>query len=364
MSDYYSNITIEQKEDSQLCITGEIPVERAHTYRDRAIARLGQDASIPGFRKGKVPPSMIAERLGEATIWNEIASLALADAYPNIIEEEKLNVVGRPQITITKLAPENPIGFSIAVSVLPEFTLPDYAKVAKDALSSVTDSEEISDGEIQKTIKTVRENHAHAQWHQDHPDDHSHDHEIKEGDLPVFDDAFVQSLGNFPTTSDFTEAIKRQLASEKSRTLMEKRRMAIAEALVEKTPFAVPLPFVESELNKMTAEFESSIGRMGMSVDEYLKHAEKDIASIRNEWKAEATKRAKLQIIVGKIAKEEGIEPDKEKLGREIAHIKEHYPDADPENVQAYVETLLITQAVFEFLEGGKKAADTESLTA
>jgi FKBP-type peptidyl-prolyl cis-trans isomerase (trigger factor) len=297
----------------------------------------------------------LEERLGEGAIWNEIAGLAISDAYPKIVEGKNLRIVGRPEVTITKLAPGNPIGFTITVGLMPDVVLPEYRAIAADALLKADESLEVGEAELAEAIRTIRENHAHAKWHHDHPEDHSHNHqEWKEEDLPAFDEAFVRSLGGFKTVAEFTDALKNQIATGKIQRLKEKKRVAVADALIAATPFPVPPVFVESELNKMTAEFETTVGRMGMTVDEYLSKAEKDVATLRNEWRAEAKKRAQLQVILNAIAEKEAIALDEDKVAREIAHITEHFPDANPGNVRAYVETMFTNQKVFELLESGE----------
>ena len=67
--------------------------------------------------------------------------MALNEHYPKIIEEEKIDAISRPEISITKLARKNPLGFKIKTAVLPEIKLPDYKNIAKDILSKLTDEE-------------------------------------------------------------------------------------------------------------------------------------------------------------------------------------------------------------------------------
>lgn len=350
-SNLYTSLSVTDADESQVLITGEIPADIALSYKQKALKSLGRTASLDGFRPGKVPEDVIEKRLGEQAVWNEIASLAISEAYPQMVAEKELNVVGNPAITITKLAPGNPIGFSITVGVMPNFTLPDYKAAAKEALAGVTETDEVTDADIEAAIQSIRQNHAHAKWHRDHPDDHSHSHDIPEENLPIVDDAFAQTLGGFQTVNDLKEALKGQVKSEKEYKLKETRRQAIAEKLVEKTPFAVPPIFIQSELNKMTSEFESTIGRMGIDPVDYLTKIGKTIEGLHAEWRPEAKKRAQLQLIINKIGAEEKVEIDQERLKREAEHIIEHYPEANPANVHAYVETMLSNNKVFEILE-------------
>ena len=169
-------------------------------------------------------------------------------------------------------------------------------------------------------------------------------------------DDFAKTIGDFATVADLKIALKTQVASEKKYKLKEKRRVSIADALVGKTPFAVPPIFIESELGKMTAEFEGNVRRMGIDPMEYLAKVEKTVDQLHAEWRPEAKKRAQLQIIINAIAEKEKVEIDQKQFDREVAHIMEHYSDAKLENVKAYVETMLTNNRVFEILEGEEKA--------
>ena len=78
------------------------------------------------------------------------------------------------------------------------------------------------------------------------------------------------------------------------------------------------------------------------------------IEDIRKEWTPHAEKKAKLQLILNAIAKEEKIAPAPEEIEAEVNHIVEHYKDADRERAYVYADTVLTNEKVFEFLESQK----------
>ena len=57
--------------------------------------------------------------------------MALSEYYPKILEENKIDAISRPEISITKLARKNPLGFKIKTATMPEMKLPDYKQIAK-----------------------------------------------------------------------------------------------------------------------------------------------------------------------------------------------------------------------------------------
>jgi len=156
----YDNIKVNKLEDSEIEIKGEIPVSVIPGYRTKALKRLGENANIDGFRKGHIPEKILIEKVGEDSIMEEVAEMALADMYPTLVLDKNLSVIGSPQVTITKLAQGNPIGFKIKSAVLPEFTLPDYKEIAKDiAKKSEGNSptvDEVTDADVEKVLIEVR----------------------------------------------------------------------------------------------------------------------------------------------------------------------------------------------------------------
>ena len=90
---------------------------------------------------------------------------------------------------------------------------------------------------------------------------------------------------------------------------------------------------------------------MGMTFDAYMKAVGKTAEDMHKEWRADAEKRAKVQLITSQIAESESIAPDEEELAREAVRLHELYPDADKERVRGYLEMLLTNEKVFKFLE-------------
>jgi FKBP-type peptidyl-prolyl cis-trans isomerase (trigger factor) len=114
---------------SEVEIVGEISADDFENERQHAVLHLSQDIKIDGFRPGKAPEKVIIDVIGEQKILNEMAALVMQREYPRIINEKKIKAIGRPEITITKLARNNPLGFKIKTYVMPEVELPDYKKI-------------------------------------------------------------------------------------------------------------------------------------------------------------------------------------------------------------------------------------------
>jgi len=346
-------VEIKDTEGGEVEITGEIPVPILEEHRTKAIENLSKNIEIPGFRKGKVPEGVLVKKIGEMPILEEMAEYALAKAYPEILIENKIDAIGRPKVNITKIAKGESLGFKIQTAIMPEVSLPDYKNIAQEMSSGRKKEKiEVSEKEVDETIENILKQRA-AVKKDTEADSSAKDSPLqdKDGKLPELNNEFVKTLGDFKDVEDFKKQIRENLRKEKEARAQQKNRMEILEAILGKTKAVLPSIIVESELEKMMSQFEGDIARMGLKFDEYLKHIKKTREDLRKEWRVDAEKRAKTQLIMNKIAVEEKIEAPKEEMEKQIKHLMEHYKDADPINVKTYIETILLNEEVFKLLE-------------
>ena len=94
--DSIKNIEIKKLEKSRVEITASIDKDYFKTFRNQALSNINNEITIDGFRKGKIPENILIQKVGEMTILEEMAELALSKAYPEIIIKEKIEAIGRP----------------------------------------------------------------------------------------------------------------------------------------------------------------------------------------------------------------------------------------------------------------------------
>lgn len=127
-------IEIKSLPGSEVEIAGEISAGDFESHREQVIKKLSQEMKIDGFRPGNVPEKVLTEKIGESAILEKMAAFTLQKEYPEIIKRHKIKAIGQPEILITKLAKDNPLGYKIKTAVLPEIDLPDYEKIAKETV--------------------------------------------------------------------------------------------------------------------------------------------------------------------------------------------------------------------------------------
>ena len=106
-------IKVSKLPKSEVEIEGELEAPLFESYFTKALKKLSEHLKVDGFRKGKIPESVILSKIPEMSILEEMAEMALAENYPKIIEDEKIDAISRPEISLTKLARNNPLGFKI-----------------------------------------------------------------------------------------------------------------------------------------------------------------------------------------------------------------------------------------------------------
>ncbi len=347
-------IKIKNLPKSRIEITGEIPAEIFMSYREVALKEIQKTFTKEGFRTGNVPIDMIEKNIKEMSLLEEMAERAIALAYPKIIVEHKLDVVSRPEVGITKLAKGNPLGFIITTDILPKIEKLDYVSIAKKSEENQKPKEEIavSDEEMNNVLLDLRRSRvAHPEGHDSSaPHDHSHP-EIKEEDLPPMDEKFFASLGNFKTANELKVKIKENLTAEKTRAQLEKSRASLMDSLIDAMEIEMPESLIVNELERMFARLKADIEATGVTFDEYLKYTKKTEGDLKKDWRPDAEKRAKLELLFHHIATAEKLAPKEEVIEHEVAHMLEHYKDIDHTQARAYITHVFTNEEVFKFLE-------------
>lgn len=347
-----TNVSVEKNEEkSEIEVKAEIPIEKLSTYREKAIAELGTQVKIDGFRKGKVPEDILLKHVGETGVLERTANIALTEELPLLLAAEKIPAIAAPAVNITKLAPDNPICFTAKITVMPEVTLPDYQKIATEK-NAKKETVTVTDEEVEETITHLRRERAKVEKIESGTEPAKAAEEVQKMDalsLPGIDDAFVQSLG-YKDAEDFKVKLKENIKNEKEMHENEKKRVEIMEAIIEKSTIPTPDLLVSHELDKMEAQMDADLSRAGSNLEQYLGQTGKTKEDVRKDWREAATKRAKMQLALAEIAKEEKITADKKIVDSYVDHAKKHHPDANEMNIRSYYEQSVRNEAVLNWL--------------
>lgn len=349
---------LKKLENAQFEITVVLPKDRLEKERAAVEKSFLDNVEVDGFRKGNVPKDIAMKKISPMQILEEMAQRAISSAYVDILQKEDIKAIGHPQIMITKIAEGEDLEFKVTTAVLPEIKLGDYKKIAKEENAKELSSE-VEEKEVEDAINNLRRMRAQQEMakNQKEGEEPVSWNDIKEEDLPEITEEWVKELGKFENIEDFKKKITENLKSEKEAKNVEKRRIAIIEAILEKSDIEVPDMMVDYEVDKMMHEFEGNIAMTGMAFDEYLKSIGKTKEDYKKEWRDQGFKRAQTQLMLNDIAATEKIEAEDGMIQSEVEKIMQQYKDQkgiDENNVRAYVATILTHQKVFEFFDKQK----------
>lgn len=131
----------------------EVPAEEVKKYLPRAVEKLSSEIKIEGFRPGKASFEALKLKVGELPIYEEAARLVINKTLDKILETEiKETIIGQPEVSITKLAPDNPLEYKVIVTKLPEVTLGQYKDLGIKQEKIKVDEEDVT-----KLLSELRE---------------------------------------------------------------------------------------------------------------------------------------------------------------------------------------------------------------
>lgn len=356
MTHHCINITkTEDKKASTIEIKAEIPSEQILQYRTKALARIKKDASLDGFRKGHVPEDILVKHVGEGALLQEAADIAISEELPLLLATESVPAIAAPHVTVTKLAPGNPLGFTAVMEILPTVDLPDVAAIAKK-INAGKKEVTVEQKEIDDVLLHLRKERAKIEMVEKGEKAEDAAEKIKrfeEKDLPEIDDEFVKGLG-YENAALFKEKLHENMRSDKTAQEKDKHRVALLDAITEKVSIAIPHSLIDSEIHKMEAQFNEDLVRAGTNFEDYLKQIGKTHDDIHTEWHEPAEKRAKVQLILSEIAIKNDIHPDKDEVQKHVEHTTKTHKDVPEDRARAYFEHMLRNEAVMHWLEGQK----------
>lgn len=143
-------VTVETLEKLERKITLTLPVGTIQSEVDSRLRRLARTVKMDGFRPGKVPMNVVAQRYGYSVHY-EVMNDKVGEAFSVAANEAKLRVAGQPRISEKEGAPEGEMAFDAVFEVYPEVKIGDLTTAEVEKISS-----EVSDEAIDKTIEILR----------------------------------------------------------------------------------------------------------------------------------------------------------------------------------------------------------------
>jgi trigger factor len=164
------NVTVEDLGPCKKLVRFEIEPQAVDSAFANTKKEFVKQANFPGFRPGKAPEHMVAKKY-EKEIEEEVKRKLMADSYQKALKEQKLDVIGYPDIEEIQFAAGQPFQFAATVETAPQFEMPEYR-----ALPAKRDATRVSDSDTEKALNALQLQQAKFE---------TADRPIQEGDFAV-----------------------------------------------------------------------------------------------------------------------------------------------------------------------------------
>jgi trigger factor len=358
-------------------------VEREIEARAREYARK---VKIPGFRPGKIPPEVIKKRFRQQVL-EDVAETLVNRVVPEELQGRGLQPVGSPQVTDLKINENQPMTFRAVFETLPMIELPEYRGLSvKTRTPRVTDEDidkeldrlredharydpaegrparegdfvvadiawrpaeggrggrdenalvEVGSIENHKDLNAALVGMAPGEtkevgvtYEPDHPSKNLAGQQLnytvtvkglKEKVVPAADDEFAKDLGDFGSFEELRASVRSRLEAAEERRVDRETRAALVDALVEKAHFEVPEALVERHMTARTEGAARSLAVQGIDPTK----VGMDWRRYREAQRDDSVKAAKADILLGEIARREGVEALDAEVDTEVARLAE-----------------------------------------
>ena len=167
-------VTVETLEKLERKMTLTLPVGSIQSEVESRLKKLARTVKMDGFRPGKVPMNVVAQRYGYSVHY-EVMNDKVGEAFASAANEAKLRVAGQPRITESGASPDGAMAFDAVFEVFPEVKIADLSTAEVERITA-----DVTDSAIDKTLEILRkQRRTFAQ--------RAHDAAAQEGDRATVD---------------------------------------------------------------------------------------------------------------------------------------------------------------------------------
>ncbi len=410
-------VSTEPIENSQVALNIEMEPVEVDKYLEKAYNRLVRRVSVPGFRKGKAPRTVLERHIGKDALFREALEDLIPTTYKEALESQEIDAIAQPQF---ELIQTEPLIFKAVVPLKPAVKLGDYTQIRVESKPV-----EISKEDIEATIEQLRHQQAILSP-VDRPvqfDDivtidieGERDGEsfpirkdvvyevIREARLPL--PGFAEKLEgmskgegksfvlSYPPDYEMKElagkehafkvtateikekklpevddefaknlgkedlaSLREQMASNLKARAEERARLELeqkaVDAAVELSEVEYPPILVEREIDRLLSDEARNFTEGITGLENYLRSLNKTIDDHREELRPMANRRVVRSLVLGKIAEAEKIEVDDSEIDGEIEKMVKD-ADKQADEIRRFFSLPQARDSVKQFLVGRK----------
>ena len=408
--------TVEPVSPTKVRLVVEVPFEELKPSLDAAYKSIAQQIVVPGFRKGKVPPAVIDQRVGRGPVLEEAINDALPKLYTRAVQDNKVKAIGQPEVDVTEFNDKESLQFTADVEVRPDLTLPDLEGIeasVEDVAVADTDVDEqvlalrqrfgslnpveravaaddyitldlatTKDGEAVEEAqatglsyqvgsgnllegldeavtglsagesKTFQTQLVGGELKGEDVDVTVTVTAVKEQELPEYDDEFAQTASEFDTADELTADVRSRLERGKRLEQASEARDAVLEKVLTLVEVPVPEKLLEDEIGARRENLDHQLGHAGMSFDQFLEGEEMDNDAFEADLRKRAEDAIKAQFVLDMIAEQQELSVNDAELTDHIVRHAQRAGVGPDQFAQHAVENNLVPSLVSEVVRG------------
>jgi trigger factor len=408
--------TVENVSPTKVRLLVEVPFEELKPSLDAAYKNIGQQLTVPGFRKGKVPPAVIDQRIGRGPVLEEAINDALPKLYSKAVQDNRVKAIGRPEVDVTEFNDKESLQFSAEVEVRPELTLPDL-----DGIEASVADLEVADGDLDEQVTALRQRFGSLNPVERAVQDKDYltidlsttkDGEtveeaqatglsyqvgsgallegldeavlglsagesksfktqlvggslkgedvdvevtvtaVKEQELPEYDDEFAQTASEFDTADELTADLRTRLERGKRLDQASEARDAVLEKILTLVEVPVPEGLLEDEVTARRENLDQQLGYSGMSFEQFLEGEEMTADEFEEDLRTRSEDAIKAQFVLDLVAEQQELSVNDGELTEHIVRHAQRAGVNPDQFAQHAVEHNLVPSLVSEVVRG------------
>src|SRR5215471_21836027 len=144
-------VTETLSEGLKRAFTVVVPAADIETKRAARLANLAKTLTLPGFRPGKIPQTVVRQRYGTA-VNAEVLEESVSEATQQVLTERGLRPALQPKVDVLSVDPTggNDLEFKVELELLPEITLPDFSTIELTRMKA-----EVAAETVDKTLADI-----------------------------------------------------------------------------------------------------------------------------------------------------------------------------------------------------------------
>lgn len=165
-----------------------------------------------------------------------------------------------------------------------------------------------------------------------------HIKEIQEIQYPEIDDEFIKDISEFDTIDEYKADLREKMEKDFEQRAEEERRQILLNKVADFADFEVPEAIIESGIDREIDNFANQMRGYGIDFDQYLKMSGSDESEIRENFREQAYRNSKVQLIMEAVIEKEEIDASEEEIVEEVKRLAEEYFPENQEQKDKFIE--------------------------